>query len=347
MKSTKEDLQSVLEKLINEIIKYIDDLNNPNEALFTSDEDFNHETFLKNLDNEVSLITKNAATFSISAKPPCEPNDVIEICKMYQRNIETFVTIIESLPFSQGKNFNEEIRSVGIDILRSIATLFNEHLESKKVNLDSIKSIQGPLVNTGMTWYNCNIMKQISKNNLECCTKKIRTTLEFISDAMAEIKDASENQNDFDDFDVDSDEEEEEEKNERELTDQEKEVIANVLNLYKLSNLLLKKVMTRTMRRYEKDDSAEANQWLDNIANIAGSIFSEASDNLACSAMEYPLDLNLICDNCDGMIEKAAEIIDICINISNEKDVKWFNICKDQYQKFVNVIKANNASALR
>lgn len=210
------------------------------------------------------------------------------------------------------------------------------------INLNSINSFQGPLVDTGITWYNCNVLMKISKNNLESCSKKIKITLDFIGDSINEIKEASENpNNDYDDFDddLDSDNEDKDDDNsKRELTENEKSLLENSLNMFKMSNFLLKKILTRTMKQYVNDNSIEANKWLDDVAELAGKTFSEATDDLACSSMSYPLDAESISEECNNLLEKASNLIDVCIKVSDETNTKWYNTCRDQFKKYIAAI---------
>jgi len=336
----EQDLEVVLKNFINKIIKLIEDINKPNEKLFMSHENFNHETFFQRLDNAVSLISSNATKFSITAKPPCNAKDVIEICRMFDPSVENLVNIVESVPLSHGANFNREIRDITKDLLRSVATLLNGHMKNP-INLNSVNTIQGPLVDTGITWYNCNVLMKISKNNLESCSKKIKTTLDFIGDSVNEIKEASENpNNDYDDFeDLDSDNEDED-NSKRELTENEKLLLDNSLNMFKMANFLLKKILTRTMKQYVNDNSIEANKWLDDVAERAGKTFSEATDDLACAAMSYPLDAENISEECNNLLEKASSLIDVCIKVSDETNTKWYNTCKEQFKKYIAAIDA-------
>ncbi|KAG4094221.1 hypothetical protein H8356DRAFT_1695110 [Neocallimastix lanati (nom. inval.)] len=342
-KKTEQNLEAVLKKFVNKIINYIDDINNPNEKLFMAHDDFNHSVFFQRLSNAVSLISSNATKFSITAKPPCNPKDVIEITGMFSKSIENLVNIVESVPLSQGANYNKEIREITKELLRSVATLVNGNMK-KPVNLNSIKSFQGTLIDTGITWYNCDAVAKLSKSNLEACSKKIKVTLDFIGDSMAEIKEASENGgNSYDDFDADLDsdnEDDDEEETKRELTENEKILLENSLNMFKMSNFLLKKILTRTMKQYINNNTVEANQWLDSVAENAGKSFSEATDDLACAAMSYPLDAESIAEECNHLFEKASNLIDVCIKVSDEINVKWYNTCRDQFKKYINAITA-------
>jgi len=67
----------------------------------------NNNIIIKNKGNAVSLISSNATKFSITAKPPCNPKDVIEITGMFSKSIENLVNIVESVPLSQGANYNK------------------------------------------------------------------------------------------------------------------------------------------------------------------------------------------------------------------------------------------------
>jgi len=341
MAKTEKDLDVTLFKFVNKTIKYIDDLNTPNEKLFMSHDNFNHATFYQRLDNAVSVSSSNATKFSITAKPPCNPKDVIEICSIFEQSIENLVNIVESVPLTQGVNYNNEIRDISKELLRSVATLVNGTMKAP-INLNSINSFQGALVDTGITWNNCDALKKVSKNNLEACSKKVKTTLDFIGDSLNEIKEASENPDTgFDDFDddLDSDNEDEEE-TKRELSENEKILLENSLNIFKMSNFLLKKILTRTMKQYLKDTSIEANQWLDSVAEHAGKNFSEATDDLACAAMSYPLDKESILEESNKLFEKASSLIDTCIKVSDEINTKWYNTCRDQFKKYINAISA-------
>jgi len=341
MTKTEKDLDTVLKRFVKKIIKYIEDLNTPNDKLFMSHENFNHAVFFQRLDNTVSLISSHATKFSITAKPPCNPKDVIEVSGMFEKCVENLVNIVESVPISHGVNFNNEIRNISKELLNSVATLINGTMK-KPVNLDSIKSFNA-LVDTGITWYNCDVLKKVSKNNLEACSKKIKITLDFIGDSITEIKEASENPNNgFDDFDddLDSDNEEEGEETKRELNETEKILLENSLNMFKMSNFLLKKILTRTMKQYMNDNSVEANQWLDSIAEHASKNFSEATDDLACAAMSFPLDAESIAEESNKLFEKASNLIDTCIKVSDEINTKWYNTCRDQFKKYIDAIEA-------
>ncbi|ORX51051.1 hypothetical protein BCR36DRAFT_351530 [Piromyces finnis] len=341
MSKAEKELDVVLFKFVNKIIKYIDDINTPNEKLFMSHDNFNHATFFQRLDNAVSVISSNATKFSITAKPPCNPKDVIEISSIFQQSIENLVNIVESVPLTQGLNYNNEIRDISKELLRSVATLVNGTMKVP-VNLSSINSFQGALVDTGITWSNCDALKKISKNNLEASSKKIKVTLDFIGDSLNEIKEAAENPDDgFDDFDDDLDSDNEDDgETKRELTETEKILLENTINIFKMSNFLLKKILTRTMKQYLKDTSIEANQWLDSIAEHAGKNFSEATDDLACAAINYPLDAESILEESNKLFEKASNLIDTCIKVSDELNVKWYNTCRDQFTKYINAIAA-------
>jgi len=340
-KKSNQDLEVVLKKFVNKIVKYIDDINKPNEKLFMAHDDFNHSVFYQRLSNAVSLISSNATKFSITAKPPCNPKDVIEITGMFGQSIENLVNIVESVPLSQGANYNKEIREISKELLRSVATLVNGNMKNP-VNLKSINSFQGTLVDTGITWYNCDAVAKISKNNLEACSKKIKVTLDFIGDSINEIKEASENPgNSYDDFDddLDSDNEDNEDAK-RELTENEKVLLENSLNMFKMTNFLLKKILTRTMKQFINNNTIEANQWLDSVVENAGKSFSEATDDLACAAMSYPLDAETIAEECNNLFEKASNLIDICIKVSDEINIKWYNTCRDQFKKYIAAITA-------
>jgi len=49
MTKTEKDLDTVLKRFVKKIIKYIEDLNTPNDKLFMSHENFNHAVFFQRL----------------------------------------------------------------------------------------------------------------------------------------------------------------------------------------------------------------------------------------------------------------------------------------------------------
>jgi len=63
MAKTEKDLDVVLFKFVNKIIKYIDDINTPNEKLFMSHDNFNHSVFFQRLGKD--KISKFIYLFSI------------------------------------------------------------------------------------------------------------------------------------------------------------------------------------------------------------------------------------------------------------------------------------------
>ncbi|KAK3815143.1 MAG: hypothetical protein J3Q66DRAFT_343901 [Benniella sp.] len=234
------------------------------------------------------LLSNDVTKATIACKPPAEPKTVIGMVDALAETCFRLAGFVDSIPVKvAGQTYKREIQILSNDIFLATAGLFNEFLDDKvekvvqlqqqKLNTGSLQASSSPsssssradygadtekkdgyLVRTGIVWEACEIFEKASRSNRQAVAKKWNDMVSTMEDAIAEVQQMIDT-NDDKDGEVGGDEDEDEDEddsgnesddswnNDDKMTEEEKQLSIRANSLLKLTRLLFKKLQQRCL----------------------------------------------------------------------------------------------------
>ncbi|KAF9153606.1 hypothetical protein BG015_003040 [Linnemannia schmuckeri] len=241
------------------------------------------------------LVSNDITKVSLACKPPADPKVVIGMMDGLAESCFRLAGFVDSIPVKiAGQTYKREVQILANDIFIAVAGLLNEFLDIKVervLQIQQQKSVicgaveglhsggssssgsgsgagaaktgegakDGYLVKTGIVWEACEIFEGASRSNRQAVAKKWGDMMSTMEDAIAEVqemidsnddkKDTDNNGGDDEDEDEDSGNESDDSWNDEEekLTEEEKQLSIRANAFLKLTRLLFKKLQQRCL----------------------------------------------------------------------------------------------------
>ncbi|KAF9963634.1 hypothetical protein BGZ65_001711 [Modicella reniformis] len=236
------------------------------------------------------LLSNDVTKATLACKPPAEPKTVIGMIDSLAETCFRLAGFVESIPVKvAGQTYKREIQILSNDIFLATAGLFNEFLDNKvekvvqlqqqSLNVQRVHGVntgaKGPLrsssdedsearagkkdrylVMTGIVWEACENFEKSSRSNRQAVAKKWGDMMSTMEDAIAEVQetiDTNDDKKDRGEVGGDEDEDEDNSVNESDdswndddkMTEEEKQLSIRANALLKLTRLLFKKLQQR------------------------------------------------------------------------------------------------------
>ncbi|TPX60483.1 hypothetical protein SpCBS45565_g07495 [Spizellomyces sp. 'palustris'] len=336
-----------LNRLIDQALKYIEQLQKWDSSSAVSPEQFDEPWFKNELVKGAKVLSHNATKLSLTA--PHQAKDTPEICANIEKCILHIVAVVESVPPSLGVSLQDEIRSTSISLLFDVAHLAN-NLLSKPRSLESSNKL-GYLSSTGIVWKACQVVENMSINNEAAVAKKVNGRTTLVADAVLELEEMLEAGGMADGGwdDLMSDDERETEP--KQISDTEKDLVKRCIVIVKATKLMMKKTMTTLEKDGKKVSSQMVNlgkegrvqvdvervQMLDELARLSN-ICSQRVDDLVSNIdppilpAEVASAASMLTSTCTDWITLAKTLFD------EQATVMWFSTCGAQLQNVLEQI---------
>ncbi|KAG0352639.1 hypothetical protein BC939DRAFT_498981 [Gamsiella multidivaricata] len=249
------------------------------------EENWDGEAFGVRLAGLGKLLSNDVTKATLACKPPAETKTVIGMVDALGETCFRLAGFVDSIPVKiAGQTYKREIQTLANDIFLATAGLMNEFLDNKiervaqiqqrklstqgavhglsKGTKDEVSSSEsgsskndGYLVKTGIVWEACEIFEQASRSNRQAVAKKWGDMMLTMEDAIAEVKEMIESNDDRKDRNIENDEDEDDSGNESDdswngdekMTEEEKQLSIRANTLLKLTRLLFKKLQQRCL----------------------------------------------------------------------------------------------------
>lgn len=278
------------------------------------------------------LISNDATKVSLACKPPAESKTVIGMIDALGETCFRLAGFVDSVPVHlAGQTYKAEVQLLANNIFLATAALLNEFLEipvEKVLQIQEQKSAiqtsvsglaeistsststsktgsaaesgsDGYLMKTGIVWEACQIFEQASRSNRQAVAKKWGDMMSTMEDAIAEVQDMIDSNDEDNDGDSDDDEDSGNESDDswnadEKMTEEEKQLSIRANALLKLTKMLFKKLQQRCL------DTQPA------ITTTNSSSSSESTTAIRPSDMAKMWDQ--LYDRARGIVELADEI---------------------------------------
>lgn len=217
---------------------------------------------------------------SLACKPPAESKTVIGMVDALGETCFRLAGFVDSIPVKvAGQTYKREVQILANNIFEAVAGLLNAfldqpdervlHIQNKNLNLKGVaqglnRENHGSsasqvssnkdvyLIKTGIVWEACEIFEKASRSNREAVAKKWGDMMSTMEDAIAEVKEMIESNDEKDelmgDDEDDSGNESDDSWNDDEkMTEEEKQLSIQANSHLKLTRLLLKKLQQRCL----------------------------------------------------------------------------------------------------
>lgn len=217
---------------------------------------------------------------SLACKPPAESKTVIGMMDALGETLFRLAGFVDSIPVKvAGQTYKREVQTLANHIFEAVAGLLNAFLEvpdqsvlqiqHKNLTLKGVaqglsrennsSSSEGNnkdvyLIKTGIVWEACEIFEKASRSNREAVAKKWGDMMSTMEDAIAEVKEMIDNNDEkegqdeqHDDDDESGNESDDSWNDDEKLTEEEKQLSIQANTHLKLTRLLLKKLQQRCL----------------------------------------------------------------------------------------------------
>ncbi|RIA83548.1 Grap2 and cyclin-D-interacting-domain-containing protein [Glomus cerebriforme] len=336
---TNSDVQTKLRALVDVLLGYLKDVNNTKSL--KSSENIDCEAVLNDLGKLGIILADNATKVTIACKPPCIPISAIPTIEAMGETLFRISGFVESIPLSTGKTLIQLIKSTTEEIMFDSAALANSFLD-EPVDPSTIRS-KGYLISTGIVWEACDRFNNLPKSNKQAVIIKWKEMLELLKDAILEIKNLLDQDDNKED---DGWDEIFGESINKTLSAREKEIVELSLKLFNLVKTLFNKILKRYLEpldlsTYDENLSLKKiNQTLDRYMDL-GKLISDAADELGAS-LYSPQDPTTIESKVNYVSLHSQDLIKTILPIASQEDVNWFNTCDVQFIKILQSITEKN-----
>ncbi|KAF9113658.1 hypothetical protein BGX27_001075 [Mortierella sp. AM989] len=360
------------------------------------EESWDGEAFGVRLAGLAKLLANDVTKATLACKPPAETKTVIGMVDALGETCFRLAGFIDSIPVKvAGQTYKREIQTLANDIFLATATLLNEFLEVKVEKLVQIQqqnlaiggSMNGLndiaaessglsseatkedayLVKTGIVWEACEIFEKASRSNRQAVAKKWGDMMLTLEDAIAEVQEMIDSNDDKKGNNDDSDDEEDDSgsdsddswNDDQKMTEEEKQLSIRSNALLKLTRLLFKKLQQRCLDTQPSltvataaADASEpsssssmtlkpsdlARMW-DQLYDRAGGIVALA-DEIATS-LYSPQDQPAII----GLLQELSRKNHDCILVGRlfvrgqAEHEKWLDMCEAQSKKILDTVQ--------
>ncbi|KAF9902316.1 hypothetical protein EC991_005027 [Linnemannia zychae] len=378
-----ETLDALVEQLNSGLVLS----DNSTEASNAAEEEvWDGETFGVRLAGLAKLVSNDITKVSLACKPPADPKVVIGMMDGLADSVFRLAGFVESIPVKvAGQTYKREVQLLANDIFIAVAGLLNEFLDAKveKVVLiqqqkSAIKGAveglhsggssstsgagagskqdgakDGYLVKTGIVWEACEIFEGASRSNRQAVAKKWGDMMSTMEDAIAEVQemiDSNDDKKDGDDGsgsdDEDSGNESDDSWNDEEdkLTEEEKQLSIRANALLKLTRLLFKKLQQRCLDTHPTTSSditlkpSDLARMWDQLYDRARGIVALA-DEIATS-LYGPQDRDSIVELLQELSRKNHDCLlvgRLFVRGQSEHE-KWMDMCEGQAKKIIDTV---------
>ncbi|KAF9166232.1 hypothetical protein BGX21_004097 [Mortierella sp. AD011] len=250
------------------------------------EESWDGEAFGVRLAGLGKLLSNDVTKATLACKPPAETKTVIGMVDALGETCFRLAGFIDSIPVKvAGQTYKREIQTLANDIFLATAGLLNEFLDVKVEKLTQIQQqslvINGPLsglsnnaggssgsskeaagkedgylVKAGIVWEACEIFEKASRSNHQAVAKKWGDMMSTLEDAIAEVQEMINSNDDKKDSNDESDDDEDggsgsdsddSWNDDEKMTEEEKQLSIRANALLKLTKLLFKKLQQRCL----------------------------------------------------------------------------------------------------
>lgn len=341
-------------------------------------------TFSSSLAGLGKLLSNDVTKTSLACKPPAESKTVIGMIDALGETCFRLAGFVDSVPVHlAGQTYKAEIQLLANNIFLATAALLNEFLEvpvEKVLHIQQQKSAiqasvsglaelptsstpsssaaesgsDGYLMKTGIVWEACQIFEQASRSNRQAVAKKWGDMMSTMEDAIAEVQDmidSNDEDNDGDSDDEDSGNESDDSWNtDEKLTEEEKQLSIRANALLKLTKMLFKKLQQRcldTQSTTTSTSSSESSMILrsSDLARMWDQLYDRArgivelADEIATS-LYSPQDPESIV----SMLQELSRKNHDCILVGRlfvrgqVEHERWMDMCEAQTQKILGTV---------
>ncbi|KAF9916494.1 hypothetical protein FBU30_001321 [Linnemannia zychae] len=353
------------------------------------EEAWDGESFGTRLAGLGKLVSNDVTKVSLAWKPPADPKAVMGSIDGLADSCFRLAGFIDSIPVKvAGQTYKREVQLLANDIFIAVAGLLNEFLDTKVdkvVQIQQKKSVikgvpglhsgglslsgaeatkendekdtakDGYLAKTGIVWEACQIFEGASRSNRQAVAKKWGDMMLTMDDAIAEVQEMIDSNDDKKDNNesVGSDDEESGNESddswnddEEKLTEEEKQLSIRANAFLKLTRLLFKKLQQRCLdvqptisadSKVTLKPSVLAQMW-DRLYDRAKGIVA-MSDEIATS-LYGPQDRDSIIELLQDLNRKNHD----CILVGRlfvkgqAEHEKWMDMCEAQAKKILDTI---------
>ncbi|KAF9212848.1 hypothetical protein BGZ59_006233 [Podila verticillata] len=375
-----------IEELVEKMTKglTITDSKDQAQVQLTDEEAWDGESFGVRLAGLGKLLSNDVTKTSLACKPPAESKTVIGMIDALGETCFRLAGFVDSVPVHlAGQTYKAEIQVLANNIFLATAALLNEFLE---VPVDKVLHIQqqksaiqasvsglaelptsstpsssaaesgsdGYLMKTGIVWEACQIFEQASRSNRQAVAKKWGDMMSTMEDAIAEVQDmidSNDEDNDGDSDDEDSGNESDDSWNtDEKLTEEEKQLSIRANALLKLTKMLFKKLQQRCLDTQSTTTSTSssgssmtpqpsdlAKMW-DQLYDRARGIV-ELADEIATSLYSPQEPESIV-----SMLQELSRKNHDCILVGRlfvrgqVEHERWMDMCETQTQKILGTV---------
>ncbi|KAF9312908.1 hypothetical protein BG003_005795 [Podila horticola] len=381
-----------IEELVEKMTKGLAIADSKDQAQMSTDEEaWDGESFGVRLAGLGKLISNDATKVSLACKPPAESKTVIGMIDALGETCFRLAGFVDSVPVHlAGQTYKAEVQLLANNIFLATAALLNEFLEipvEKVLQIQEQKSAiqtsvsglaeistsststsktgsaaesgsDGYLMKTGIVWEACQIFEQASRSNRQAVAKKWGDMMSTMEDAIAEVQDMIDSNDEDNDGDSDDDEDSGNESDDswnadEKMTEEEKQLSIRANALLKLTKMLFKKLQQRCLDTQpaitttNSSSSSEsttairpsdlAKMW-DQLYDRARGIV-ELADEIATS-LYSPQDSESIV----SMLQELSRKNHDCILVGRlfvrgqAEHERWMDMCEAQTQKILSTV---------
>ncbi|KAF9135859.1 hypothetical protein BGX30_011405 [Mortierella sp. GBA39] len=354
------------------------------------------ETFGVRLAGLGKLVSNDITKVSLACKPPADPKVVIGMMDGLAESCFRLAGFVDSIPVKvAGQMYKREVQILANDIFIAVAGLLNEFLDQKVekvLQIQQQKSVvrgaveglhnggsssssksgsetgagkagegakDGYLIKTGIVWEACEIFEGASRSNRQAVAKKWGDMMSTMEDAIAEVQemiDSNDDKKDTDndgagsDDDEDSGNESDDSWNDEEekLTEEEKQLSIRANAFLKLTRLLFKKLQQRcldTQPATPVDSSSSVTLKPSDLARMWDQLYDRAkgivalADEIATS-LYGPQDRSSIIE----LLQELSRKNHGCILVGRlfvrgqAEHEKWMDMCEAQSKKILDTV---------
>ncbi|KAF9381525.1 hypothetical protein CPB97_007713 [Podila verticillata] len=375
-----------IEELVEQMTKGLTITDSKDQAQVqpTDEEAWDGESFGVRLAGLGKLLSNDVTKTSLACKPPAESKTVIGMIDALGETCFRLAGFVDSVPVHlAGQTYKAEIQLLANNIFLATAALLNEFLEvpvEKVLHIQQQKSAiqasvsglaelptsstpsssaaesgsDGYLMKTGIVWEACQIFEQASRSNRQAVAKKWGDMMSTMEDAIAEVQDmidSNDEDNDGDSDDEDSGNESDDSWNtDEKLTEEEKQLSIRANALLKLTKMLFKKLQQRcldTQSTTTSTSSSESSMILrsSDLARMWDQLYDRArgivelADEIATS-LYSPQDPESIV----SMLQELSRKNHDCILVGRlfvrgqVEHERWMDMCEAQTQKILGTV---------
>ncbi|KAG0336099.1 hypothetical protein BG000_006924 [Podila horticola] len=381
-----------IEELVEKMTKGLAIADSKYQAQMSTDEEaWDGESFGVRLAGLGKLISNDVTKVSLACKPPAESKTVIGMIDALGETCFRLAGFVDSVPVHlAGQTYKAEVQLLANNIFLATAALLNEFLEipvEKVLQIQEQKSAiqtsvsglaeistsststsktgsaaesgsDGYLMKTGIVWEACQIFEQASRSNRQAVAKKWGDMMSTMEDAIAEVQDMIDSNDEDNDGDSDDDEDSGNESDDswnadEKMTEEEKQLSIRANALLKLTKMLFKKLQQRcldtqpaitTTNSSSSSESTSAVRPSD-LAKMWDQLYDRArgivelADEIATS-LYSPQDSESIV----SMLQELSRKNHDCILVGRlfvrgqAEHERWMDMCEAQTQKILGTV---------